>query len=119
MTNEKENNRRKDILAMAKCVNQARAGWEKYDISEFSFGDVSREGLLNVAIAGALYDMGYRLSVGADVTVIVENGQVIGIYSDNDLIAADVIDLDVQDEEVFEQLKISADKARTSQHSVW
>ena len=59
------------------------------------------------------------LSVEADVTVMVENGQVIGIYSNNDLIAADVIDLDVQDEEVFEQLKISADKAWISQHSVW
>ena len=119
MTNEKENSRRKDILAMAKSVNQARAKWEKYDISDFSLGDVSREGLLNVALAGALYDMGYRLTGGADVTVIVENGQVVGVYSDNDLIAADVIDLDVQDEDELIQLRLSADKARNTQHSVW
>ena len=119
MTNEKENSRRKDILAMAKSVNQARAGWEKYDISDFSLGDVSREGVLNVALAGALYDMGYRLTGGADVTVIVENGQVVGVYSDNDLIAADVIDLDVQDEDELIQLRLSADKARNAQHSVW
>ena len=89
--------------------------WEKYDISDFSLGDVSREGILNVALAGALYDMGYRLTGGADVTVIVENGQVVGVYSDNDLIAADVIDLDAQDEDELIQLRLSADKARNTQ----
>lgn len=60
MTNEKDTERRKDILAMAKCVNHARAGWEKYDLSDFALGDVSREGMLNVAIAAYLYDIGYR-----------------------------------------------------------
>ena len=44
MTNEKERSRKQDILALAKCVSQARAGWEKYDLSDFSLGDVSREG---------------------------------------------------------------------------
>ena len=68
---------------------------------------------------GAMEERGYRLTGGAEVTVIVENGQVGGVYSDKDLIAADVIDLDVQDEDELIQLRLSADKARNTQHSVW
>jgi len=119
VTNEKERAKRQDILAMAKCVNQARTGWEKYDLSDFSLGDVSREGMLNVSIAASLYDMGYRMILPADVTVIVENCRVTGVFSNNDNIAAEVIDLDVQDTEELEQLTASADKVRQTQHSVW
>lgn len=119
MTNEEVRARRRAILAMAKDVNQARVGWEKYDLSDFSFGDVSREGLLNVAVAACLYDLGYRMSVYTDVTVIVENGQVTGVYSKNDNIATEVIDLDVQDTDELEQLTKSANKVRQTQHSVW
>ncbi len=119
MTNEKDTERRKDILAMAKCVNHARAGWEKYDLSDFALGDVSREGMLNVAIAAYLYDIGYRVPVTDDITVIVEGGQVIGVYSYNEDIAAEVIDLDVQDSELLEMYKASADKVRNTQYSIW
>lgn len=119
MTNEKDIERRKDILAMAKCVNHARAGWEKYDLSDFSLGDVSREGMLNVAIAAYLYDIGYRVPVTDDITVIVEGGQVIGVYSCNEDIAVEVIDLDVQDSELLEMYRASADKARNTQYSIW
>ena len=119
MTNEKENERRKDILEMAKCVNQARAGWEKYDLSDFALGDISREGILNVAIAAYLYDIGYRVPVNDDITVIVEGGQVIGVYSYNEDIAAEVIDLDTQDTELLEIYKASADKVRNTQYSIW
>ena len=119
MTNEKERARRQDILAMAKCVSQARTGWEKYDLSDFSLGDVSREGMLNVSIAASLYDIGYRMILPADVTVIVENCRVTGVFSNNDNIAAEVIDLDVQDTEELEQLTASADKVRQTQYSVW
>ena len=119
MTNEKDTARRKDILAMAKCVNQARAGWEKYDLSDFALGDISREGMLNVAIAAYLYDIGYRVPVTDDVSVIVEGGQVIGVYSYNEDIAAEVIDLDTQDAELLEIYKASADKVRKTQYSIW
>ena len=119
MTNEKDTERRKDILAMAKCVNQARAGWEKYDLSDFALGDISREGLLNVAIAAYLYDIGYRVPVADDVSVIVEGGQVIGVYSYNEDIAAEVIDLDTQDTELLEMYRASADKIRNTQYSIW
>ena len=119
MKNEEICARRKDILAMAKDVNQARAGWEKYDLSDFALGDLSREGLLNVAVAAYLYDIGYRSSVNADVTVIVENGQVTGVYSPNDNIATEVIDLDTQDDEELEQLSATADKVKQTQYSVW
>ena len=119
MKNEEANARQKDILTMAKCVNQARAGWEKYDISDFSLGDVSREGMLNVAIAAYLYDIGYRVTVPDDITVIVDSGQVIGVYSNNEDIAAEVIDLDVQDTELLKEFKASADKIRNTQYSIW
>lgn len=119
MKNEKNDVRRSDILTMAKCVNRARAGWEKYDISDFALVDISREGMLNVAIAAYLYDIGYRLPVPDDITVLVEQGQVIGVYSNNEDIAAEVIDLDVQDTELLKEFKASADKVRNTQYSIW
>ena len=119
MKNGKDDVRRNDILTMAKCVNQARAEWEKYDLSDFALGDISREGMLNVAIAAYLYDIGYRVTVPDDVTVIVEQGQVTGVYSNNEDIAAEVIDLDVQDSELLEAFKRSADKVRNTQYSIW
>ncbi len=119
MTNEKDTERRKEILTLAKCVNHARAGWEKYDLSDFAMGDISREGMLNVAIAAYLYDIGYRVPVTDDITVIVEGGQVIGVYSYNEDIAAEVIDLDVQDTELLEIYRASADKVRNTQYSIW
>ena len=119
MKNEKDDVRRSDILTMAKCVNHARAGWEKYDLSDFALGDVSREGMINVAIAAYLYDIGYRVPVTDDITVIVEGGQVIGVYSCNEDIAAEVIDLDTQDSELLEMYRASADKVRNTQYSIW
>ena len=119
MKNEKEDVRRSDILTMAKCVHHAREGWEKYDLSDFALGDVSREGMLNVAIAAYLYDIGYRVTVPDDITVIVEEGRVTGVYSNNEDIAADVIDLDVADDELLEMFKTSADKVRNTQYSIW
>ena len=119
MTNEKEDVRRSDILTMAKCVHHARKGWEKYDLSDFALGDVSREGMLNVAIAAYLYDIGYRVTVPDDITVIVEEGRVTGVYSNNEDIAAEVIDLDVADDELLEMFKTSADKVRNTQYSIW
>ena len=79
MTNEKEDTRKSDILTMAQCVDHARKLWDKYDLSEFSSEDISREGMLNMAIAAYLYDIGYRVPVTDDITVIVEGGQVIGV----------------------------------------
>ena len=119
MTNEKENARQSDILTMAKCVHHARELWEKYDLSDFALGDISREGMLNVAIAAYLYDIGYRVTIPDDITVIVEQGQVTGVYSNNEDIAAEVIDLDVQDTELLEVFKRSADKVRNTQYSIW
>ena len=119
MKNEKDDVRRSDILTMAKCVNNARAGWEKYDLSDFALGDISREGMLNAAIAAYLYDIGYRVTVPDDITVIVEQGQVTGVYSNNEDIAAEVINLDVQDTELLEEFKRSADKVRNTQYSIW
>ncbi len=119
MTNEKENTRQSDILTMAKCVDHARKLWDKYDLSEFSSEDISREGMLNMAIAAYLYDIGYRVPVTDDITVIVEGGQVTGVYSYNEDIAAEVIDLDVQDSELLEMYKASADKVRNTQYSIW
>ena len=119
MKNEKEDVRRSDILTMAKCVHHARDGWEKYDLSDFALGDVSREGMLNVAIAAYLYDIGYRVTVPDDITVIVEEGRVTGVYSNNEDIAAEVIDLDVADDELLEMFKNSADKVRNTQYSIW
>ncbi len=119
MTNEKENTRQSDILTMAKCVDHARKLWDKYDLSEFSSEDISREGMLNMAIAAYLYDIGYRVPVTDDITVIVERGQVIGVYSYNEDIAAEVIDLDVQDRELLEMYRASADKVRNTQYSIW
>ena len=119
MKNEKEDVRRSDILTMAKCVHHAREGWEKYDLSDFALGDVSREGMLNVAIAAYLYDIGYRVAVPDDITVIVEKGRVTGVYSNNEDIAAEVIDLDVADDELLEMFKNSADKVRNTQYSIW
>ena len=119
MTNEKEDTRQSDILTMAKCVDHARKLWDKYDLSEFSSEDISREGMLNMAIAAYLYDIGYRVPVTDDITVIVEGGQVIGVYSYNEDIAAEVIDLDVQDSELLEMYRASADKVRNAQYSIW
>lgn len=119
MTNEKEDTRQSDILTMAKCVDHARKLWDKYDLSEFSSEDISREGMLNMAIAAYLYDIGYRVPVTDDITVIVEGGQVIGVYSYNEDIAAEVIDLDVQDSELLEMYRASADKVRNTQYSIW
>lgn len=119
MKNEKEDVRRSDILAMAKCVDHARKLWDKYDLSEFSSEDISREGMLNMAIAAYLYDIGYRVTVPDDITVIVEEGRVIGVYSNNEDIAAEVIDLDVTNDELLEMFKNSADKVRNTQYSIW
>lgn len=119
MTNEKGTARRKDILTMAKCVDHARKLWDKYDLSEFSSEDISREGMLNMAIAAYLYDIGYRVTVPDDITVIVEEGRVTGVYSKNEDIAAEVIDLDVQDTELLKVFKASADKVRNTQYSIW
>lgn len=119
MTNEKEDTRKSDILTLAKCVNHVRTLWEKYDLSEFSSEEISREGMLNIAFAAYLYDIGYRVPVTDDITVIVEGGQVIGVYSCNEDIAAEVIDLDVQDSELLEMYRASADKVRNTQYSIW
>lgn len=119
MTNEKEDTRQSDILTMAKCVDHARVLWDKYDLSEFSSEDISREGMLNMAIAAYLYDIGYRVTVPDDITVIVEEGRVTGVYSNNEDIAAEVIDLDVQDTELLEMYRHSADKVRNTQYSIW
>ena len=53
MTNEKE--RRQNIYALAACIKQAKANWEKCDLSEFSMGDVSNLGMPNYAIAKWIY----------------------------------------------------------------
>ena len=104
-------------LPRVTCCCRSTTVW--YDLSDFSLGDVSREGLLNVAVAAHLYDLGYRMPIYSDVTVIVENGQVTGVFSQNDNLAAEVIDLDVQDEEELDRLTASAYKVRQTQHSVW
>ena len=119
MKNEKDDIRRSDILTMAKYVNKARVGWEKCDLSDFALGDISREGMLNVAIAAYLYDIGYCITAPDDITVIVEQGQITGVYSNNEDIVAEVIDLDVQDTELLEEFKRSADKVRNTQYSIW
>ena len=119
MKNEKEDVRRSDILTMAKCVDHARKLWDKYDLSEFSSEDISREGMLNMAVAAYLYDIGYRVTVPDDITVIVEEGRVTGVYSNNEDIAAEVIDLDVTDDELLDMFKNSADKVRNTQYSIW
>lgn len=122
MTNEEKKELRKDdILALAKIIKQGRADWknEKCDTSDFSTDELSSIGILNLSLAAYLYDSGCRIAGLADVTVIVENGQVTGVYSDNDNLAAEVIDLDVQNTEVLEQLTLYADKVQNTQQPIW
>lgn len=122
MKNEERTDLRKDsILALAKIIKQGRdkLGNDTHDLSEFSTKELSEIGMSNLILARYLHEVGYQMSDSADVTVIVENGQVTGIYSNNEDIAAEVIDLDVQDAELLEHLKASAKKTESTQLPVW
>lgn len=122
MTNEERKELGKDrILALAKVIKQGRdkLGKDNRDLSEFSTRELSEIGMSNLILARYLHELGYQSSDSADVTVIVENGQVTGIYSNNEDIAAEVIDLDVQDAELLEHLKASAKKTESTQLPVW
>lgn len=122
MTNEEKLELRKDsILALAKVMKQGRDELrnENCDLSDFSANELSEIGMSNLILARYLHEVGCQMSTGADVTVIVENGQVTGVYSNDELIAAEVIDLDVQDEELLEHLRGYAKKTESTQFSVW
>ena len=122
MKNEERTELRKDsILALAKIIKQGRdkLGNDTRNLSEFSTEELSEIGMSNLNLARYLHEVGYQMSDSADVTVIVENGQVTGIYSSNEAIAAEVIDLDVQDAELLEHLKASAKKTESTQLPVW
>ena len=122
MTNEEKLELRKDsILALAKVIKQGRneLGKDNCDLSDFSAKELSGIGMSNLILARYLHDVGYQMASAADVTVIVENGQVIGVYANSENIAAEVIDLDVQDTEILEHLKGYAKKTESTQFSVW
>lgn len=122
MTNEEKLELKKDsILALAKVMKQGRDELrnENCDLSHFSANELSEIGMSNLILARYLHEVGCQMSTGADVTVIVENGQVTGVYSNDELIAVEVIDLDVQDEELLEHLRGYAKKTESTQFSVW
>ncbi len=122
MTNEEKKELRKDsILALAKVMKQGRDELrnENCDLSDFTAKELSDIGMSNLILARYLYDVGCRMVNSADVTVIVENGQVTGVYSNDESIAAEVIDLDVQDTELLAHLRESAKKAESTQFPVW
>lgn len=117
MTNEKE--RRQNIYALAACIKQAKANWEKCDLSEFSMGDVSNLGMPNYAIAKSLYDAGYRMTALDEVTVVVKEGRVANVYATNDNLAVNVMDFDGLDEDEYSALAEEEISARQRQISVW
>ena len=122
MTNEEKTELRKDsILALAKIIKLGRDELRKdnYNLSGFTTKELSDIGMSNLMLARYLHDVGCQMANCADVTVIVENGQVTGVYSNNESIAAEVIDLDVQDIELLEHLRASAQKVESTQLSVW
>lgn len=122
MTNEERMELRKDsILALAKVIKQGRDELRKdnCDLSDFDTRELSNIGMSNLILARYLYDVGCQMASSPDVTVIVENGQVTGVYSNDETIAAEVIDLDVQDTEVLEHLRGYAKKTESTQFSVW
>ena len=124
MTNEmieKQELRKDNILALAKIIKQGRAEQndERSALAEYSSYELSSVGALNLLLGTYLYDVGYRMNDSADVTIIVENGQVTGVYSNNEHLAAEVIDLDVQDEELLEHLKTSVEKVENTQLPIW
>lgn len=119
MTNEESKN--KQILLMARYIQQGERARERgeFDCSEFSVDERCEVGVQRLAGAIYLYDLGYRMVIPDDITIIVKDGRVMNVYSTNENIAANVIDLDVQDPDELAELEKSANKACEEQISIW
>lgn len=122
MTNkENMNPRNNSILSLAKIIKQGRQEQtnKSCDLSEFSKEELLDVGMSNLMLAIHLHDVGCQMANYTDVTVIVENGQVTRVYSNNESIAAEVIDLDVEDIEILNELRASVEKVKATQFPVW
>ena len=92
------------------------------DVSEYSTDEAVLVGCNRLAAAKYLFNLGYR---PAETVSIVEDGMVIGVYTDSDIVGARVLDLDVSefededDKEEYEETKAEADKVMRTMKRVW
>ena len=117
MTNELKETRKSNIITIAKTIKDAAKN--KQDISEFDSDIKFGIGLDTLSMAAYLYDAGIRMSALDDITIIVKDGRVNEVYSNNENIAVNLIDFDGLDQDEYTALELEALKARQTQHSIW
>ena len=103
-------NEKEQIFKIAELIQQGeqfiRSG--NIDISEFSTDEAVKVGCNRLAAAKHLFNLGYR---PCEVVAIVEDGMVVGVYTDGELVSADVIDLDITAEAYEEEYRYAKEKA--------
>ncbi len=117
MTNELTDTRKNDIISIARTLVEAEKN--KQDLSEFD-SDIKfsiGHGALNAAIY--LHELGFRLSALDDVSIVVKDGRVSEVYSNNENLAVNVMDFDGLEQDEYDALDREASKVRQTQHSVW
>ena len=117
MKNEKETTRTNDIIAIAKSLVDAEKN--KQDLSEFDSSIKFSIGHSTLSTAVYLYDIGFRINGLDDVEIIVKDGRVSEVYSNNENIAVNVMDFDGLEDDEYSALEKEAAKVRQTQHSIW
>ena len=112
------------IFEIAKLIQRGEQLRQRGDLdtSEFSTDEAIQVGIQRLAAAKFLFNLGYR---PAETVSIVEDGMVIGVYTDSDIVGARVLDLDVSefededDKEEYKETKAEADKVMRTMKRVW
>lgn len=117
MTNELKDTRKNDIINIAKTLVEAERN--KQDLSDFDSDIKFSIGLGALSTAIYLHDAGFRLSCLDDVSIVVKDGRVSEVYSNNENLAVNVMDFDGLEQDEYDALDREASKVRETLHSVW
>ncbi len=120
MMNEAKS-REEQIMDIARHIRDAGITRDRgaIDSTGFTSSQVADVSMHRLAAAIYLYDLGYRLTNPDDITIVVKNGLVSQVYSTNEDIAVNVIDLDDPDPYNLEELERELQDVQARQKSIW
>lgn len=113
--------RLEQILKMAEIIQDAekRASVGLIDTKSFPSDEITRFGLQRLAAASELIDAGYILPEQIEIGVLVKDGMVTEVTSNEPGVDVEVVDLDVQDPEELNELESRADWLLSNRHRIW